>query len=78
MKFSSRKDEILYGIALQGANAFRAYDDGSSIALVRGPIRVDPPFADVGIEDARYVKEYDVQLPTSSSSVPTALSRSRR
>lgn len=62
MKFASRKDEILYGIALSGADAFRSYDDGSSVTLVRGPIRIDPPFADVVLQDALYLKKNGIAL----------------
>jgi len=43
-KFSNKFDEALY--TLLGTDRFISLDDGSSLSLILGPLRLDGPFAD--------------------------------
>ena len=60
VKFASEFDRIIYHIAMDqaGHDAFASCWDGSSIALVKGPFRLEPPFADFVPADAAVVRAH--------------------
>jgi hypothetical protein len=55
-KFSSKFDEALYGLSLLGPDRFVSFDDGSSFSFIKGPLKMDGPFADFEPQHAEVLR----------------------
>ena len=56
-KFSNKFDEALYSLSLLGPDRFVSFDDGSSLSLIKGPLKLDGPFADFEPQHAEVLRK---------------------
>jgi len=56
-KFSNKFDEALYSLSLLGSDRCVSFDDGSSLSLIKGPLKLDGPFADFEPQHAEVLRK---------------------